>query len=208
MNKKETYRRKAIESFGTKFNLFIFKKALHGNPIQFDQSDFQRFEIDQTLVDEYTTVYWQLKADNQLVWSSGKEHTINDLYKVIMAFKKDNQGLIDELRKHYITYDFPKRFSYEDFEKLTNQDHCAYCGITSKMIEELGDEKRMLRKKNLRGWSLEIDRKDSNLEYSYNNCVMACYWCNNAKTDEFTPEEFLPIGKAIGQVWASRFNTQ
>lgn len=34
--------------------------------------------------------------------------------------------------------------------------------------------------------------------YNANNCVFACYWCNNAKTDAFTDEEFMPIGKAIG----------
>ena len=28
-------------------------------------------------------------------------------------------------------------------------------------------------KKNYRGWNLEIDRKDSNLEYRKENCVMA-----------------------------------
>jgi len=64
--------------------------------------------------------------------------------------------------------------------------------------------KRKLFKKNERGWSLEIDRKNSNLEYSKENCVMSCYWCNNAKTDEFTAEEFAVIGKAIAMVWHDR----
>jgi len=33
---------------------------------------------------------------------------------------------------------------------------------------------------------------------------MSCYWCNNAKTDEFTAEEFAVIGKAIAMVWHDR----
>lgn len=35
--------------------------------------------------------------------------------------------------------------------------------------------------------------------YNRHNCVFACYWCNNAKTDAFNEAEFSDIGKAIGQ---------
>ncbi|MDR0560263.1 MAG: hypothetical protein LBG92_08825 [Prevotellaceae bacterium] len=35
--------------------------------------------------------------------------------------------------------------------------------------------------------------------YNSENCVLACAWCNNAKTDAFTEEEFKPIGKMIGK---------
>ena len=59
-------------------------------------------------------------------------------------------------------------------------------------------------KKSLRGWNLEVERKDSNREYSPSNCKMACYWCNNAKTDEFTYEEFKLVGKEIRKVWDKR----
>lgn len=34
--------------------------------------------------------------------------------------------------------------------------------------------------------------------YNESNCVLACYWCNNAKTDAFTDKEFEPIGLIIG----------
>jgi hypothetical protein len=33
---------------------------------------------------------------------------------------------------------------------------------------------------------------------------MCCYWCNNAKTDEFTPTEFKFIGQMIGNIWNTR----
>jgi hypothetical protein len=41
---------------------------------------------------------------------------------------------------------------------------------------------------------IEIHRKNSNKEYTKDNCVISCYWCNNAKTDGFTYEE-------VGEVW-------
>jgi len=64
----------------------------------------------------------------------------------------------------------------------------------------------MLFKKSERGWNLEIDRKNSNYEYTKDNCVMCCYWCNNAKTDEFTYPEFKEIGLAFKQVWDKRLS--
>ncbi len=36
--------------------------------------------------------------------------------------------------------------------------------------------------------------------YNSKNCVFACYWCNNAKTDAFDEEQFKEIGLAIGEV--------
>ena len=35
--------------------------------------------------------------------------------------------------------------------------------------------------------------------YNKNNCVVACAWCNNAKTDAFSYDEFKPIGVKIGE---------
>ena len=73
----------------------------------------------------------------------------------------------------------------------------------NKKIEELA-QKGKLYKKNERGWNMEIDRKKPNLEYTTDNCVAACYWCNNAKTDEFDDEEFEPIGEQIGNALLKR----
>jgi hypothetical protein len=33
---------------------------------------------------------------------------------------------------------------------------------------------------------------------------MSCYWCNNAKTDEFDDIEFKPIGELIGKTLRKR----
>lgn len=51
-----------------------------------------------------------------------------------------------------------------------------------------------------RGKRLEVDRMISDQSYSPDNCVLACYPCNNAKSDVFSYEEFLEIGKAIHKV--------
>jgi hypothetical protein len=51
-----------------------------------------------------------------------------------------------------------------------------------------------------RGFYLEVDRKESKGKYSPRNCVLACYPCNNAKSDIFTYDEFRKIGEMIGKV--------
>jgi len=51
-----------------------------------------------------------------------------------------------------------------------------------------------------RGQNLEVDRIESKELYSPDNCVLACYPCNNAKSDVFSYQEFLEIGKIIGEL--------
>lgn len=84
-----------------------------------------------------------------------------------------------------------------------NQDkRCKYCGCTEnelKKFYELSESKR----KRTRGKTLEIDRKEDK-EYSKNNCVLACYYCNNAKSDVFTYDDFKKIGPCIGKVIKKR----
>ena len=73
---------------------------------------------------------------------------------------------------------------------------CYYCRLP-------GDTKVWYKKwfrEGRRGRSLEVDRIDSGKPYSPENCVLACYPCNNAKSDDFSYEEFLEIGKAIHTV--------
>lgn len=51
-----------------------------------------------------------------------------------------------------------------------------------------------------------MDRKVSNREYTADNCVMCCYWCNNAKTDEFTDQEYQLMGDAMRNIWQERLS--
>lgn len=49
-----------------------------------------------------------------------------------------------------------------------------------------------------RGRTLEIDRKNAvTNEYSTENCVLACYFCNNDKSDIFTHEEYKQYMKPV-----------
>lgn len=103
-----------------------------------------------------------------------------------------------------------KKFTpvFEDFynwhEALERK--CHYCGITEAKIATLLESGRLYTKRiATRGRKLEYDRKEPDESYvNIDNIVLCCYWCNNAKTDTFTHDEFLEVGKAIKAVWKQR----
>ncbi len=68
---------------------------------------------------------------------------------------------------------------------------CAYCGIEEQKLQRLFDHTvGNLSTKRRRGRSLELERRDSKSnEYSARNCVLACYFCNNHKSDIISEEE-------------------
>jgi hypothetical protein len=81
---------------------------------------------------------------------------------------------------------------------------CYYCGTTNEISNKLylsqrGGLRPDATRGGKRGRRLELDRKDPNLPYDrLENIVWCCYWCNNAKSNFFTEEEFKPIAVAIG----------
>lgn len=88
---------------------------------------------------------------------------------------------------------------YENTDKK-----CYYCHITESEIQQLWDKHPDLTKRN-RGKKLEIERLEPNKAYSeISNLTFSCYWCNNAKTDTFTKDEFEGIGKVIKTIWTNR----
>ena len=80
---------------------------------------------------------------------------------------------------------------------------CCYCGVHK---DNLGDYKG----KRKRGKQLEVERvvtnPESNNLYNTQNCRLACYICNNAKSDFLNTAEFQPIAKGIYAYWSSKGN--
>lgn len=96
--------------------------------------------------------------------------------------------------------DFVNWFKESNFEK-----GCHYCGTTNEKSFELYNLQRSGKRHDAtrggkRSRRLELDRKDPSLPYdNLKNVVWCCYWCNNAKSNFFTREEFQPIADAIGK---------
>lgn len=120
------------------------------------------------------------KSKSQLkAWNKGKQ-------------KSNLSGFKDEL--DFINW-------YEAQEK-----ECYYCKIKERELQKLINlgiikSKRFpvynepKRGRN-RGFWLEIDRKNpENIKYSRKNCVLACYFCNNDKSDIFSDTQYLVFMK-------------
>ncbi len=100
--------------------------------------------------------------------------------------------------------------SWEDFQEVYGSDEssnrsCYYCKITEVQISLL-IEKGQIKTKRLktRGRSMEIERIIPNEGYTKENIALCCYWCNNAKSDEFTDGEFKKLSKGLTKIWEKR----
>lgn len=92
-------------------------------------------------------------------------------------------------------FSFPNFRSFYYWYRTQHQAQngkCYYCKTDEIVISTLFDKKFQNRKRTTRGRYLEIERRDStgNL-YNEENCVLACYFCNNDKSDIFDEHEYL-----------------
>jgi 5-methylcytosine-specific restriction endonuclease McrA len=204
---KRKYDAISLRSFKTKLEVFTFdiciNKQFSGG---FSTEDFHRFEITDKIVTLYEKA-WQMLDEERL---SEDGPTIQDIDNFIKNWNDQNIPFRKLLLKGYKFLFQKEYFPFPEFIKLFKQDPqsriCHYCKITDHDIESLRSKGR-INTKQFRGYSMEIDRINSNREYRPENVVLACYWCNNAKTDEFTSIEFSDhIGPGIGKVWQERKN--
>ncbi len=84
-----------------------------------------------------------------------------------------------------------RRTFFEWYE--SQQKKCYYCGIEEEKLQKLFDYNTgILFTKRGRGRNLELERKDAkNNAYTPENCVLACYLCNNHKSDLITEAEHI-----------------
>lgn len=111
--------------------------------------------------------------------------------------------------KSRVQYDLESSWTRENFIKWyvgQTSRKCCYCGCNEEELKAFYMANESKRKRT-RGRSLEIERKEDE-PYSERNCELACYWCNNAKSDVFTVKEFEPIGKAIGRAIKARIRKE
>ena len=213
-----TYSSKKEDSFFTKLQIFLFTKAFDGhidnyiqkNRQQDIKQEFIEFKLDNEIAELYCSQYYQFETDIEIILNDKKSKikkiienlSIRDSYLLSRTNLKKFLGeLYDSLLNDY---DFMDK---QDFDNIVNNNSCSYCGISKEKISQLGDRAKLRNKRSeTRGYTLEVDRKNSNLEYTKDNCCMSCYWCNNAKTDEFTMAEFKEIARGINKAWNSRLS--
>lgn len=92
--------------------------------------------------------------------------------------------------------------SFEDFINWYNNETkvCHYCGLTELQSQEIVvrglltsnrfPQNGLTGRGQARGMWLEVDRIKPKEPYSENNCALACYFCNNDKSDVFSGDEY------------------
>ena len=128
--------------------------------------------------------------------------------KHIRAVYKENYEIMKCNFFKFYKKDVWDDYETKEIEKILKPQCCYYCKIDLDDIYNLSENLELYSKRAYynRGFSFELDRKQPNKIYSPSNIVLSCYWCNNAKTDEFDEEEFEPIGDAIREAWNVRLS--
>lgn len=154
---------------------------------------------DKTESDKINDYNYDIKAIDVYEYIRKQMSKLNEL-------KKINVSLLNTYKNEIFD------FEYEDFAKWYKEDEhnrkCYYCGITENNIQDLLEKFNMNKDFMFypRGEKMEVDRRDPIDDYSIEKDTIAlcCYWCNNAKTDEFTEDEFKKIATGIKEVWEKR----
>ncbi|AOM77384.1 hypothetical protein [Pedobacter steynii] len=126
-----------------------------------------------------------------------------DLKKFYTSKREYLNPRTGKLRKGFV------RISFQEFSDWVaaagSPERCHYCGTSSGQCAKLfelqdGGNRYQATRGGRRGRRLELDRRDASKAYDeLDNLVWCCYWCNNAKSNFFTEDEFMPVAKAIGQ---------
>jgi hypothetical protein len=79
---------------------------------------------------------------------------------------------------------------------MTQEKKCEYCGISEKQLVDLRDIKRggnlTLNNAEKRKYGyLEIEKRDPKKGYSKDNVVLACPFCNNAKSNLISEKDWI-----------------
>lgn len=92
--------------------------------------------------------------------------------------------------------------NFESFFNWYNQQEkiCHYCGLSEAESQEIVMTSLLTSNRfpkdgksgrgQGRGIWLEVDRIKPKESYSKENCVLACYFCNNDKSDVFDGDEY------------------
>lgn len=87
--------------------------------------------------------------------------------------------------------------TYDDILDFVKIDKCHYCN-TEIIWSKHGTNKNY--------HSYRLDRKDNNMGYTKDNCVVCCKICNKVKLDIFTHDEMLKIGPVIKNIMDGRIH--
>ena len=186
-----------------KLKIFIFCNLFHDNLKCLIHDSFINYKPSNHEIKVFNQ-FLQLKSKKYKLCSKKFNNKLIEL-----GFNKDyklgKRKLKELCPKYFNTLDDFKN-GFREFYGINDSERCCgYCGISEKQISDLHRNKKIntIRLKN-RGTTMEIDRVNPHEFYDKGNIILSCYWCNNAKTDEFDKDEFKEIARGNNNVWSTR----
>jgi len=117
----------------------------------------------------------------------------NSLYRKYMQHK--NKGTLEIDFNEFILW------------HLKQPLQCCYCGIKENNLQIYFNMTTIdilgIKRTNRFSNKLEIEHVINKNKGTENNLRLACYICNNAKSDFLTQKMFKPIAKGINQFWSN-----
>lgn len=194
--------KRAFESF---LELYLIKVYLTDETLNSAGTEgFKKFSYDDQDIPRCLRAY-QLPSDKSLF----EEATVKLLDTAL-----DNWFEINPIKEYKEIFETKKIIDWQGFKAFYKEDEyterkCEFCGTKeSDFIKLLEGEFIKTKRLATRGKNLEVDRFSPEKGYVNGNIVLACYWCNNAKTDEFEGDEFRPIGELIGKALRARLKKE
>jgi len=183
-------------NYTQKLNYFLFE--VYTKKKKITDLNTIKYALDDKIQIEYKKLYQDMAK-------------IRKRNKCIKKIIDNYKELLKTDKELYFQHYAEKILPLADFNIFWNKENgrsCQYCGISEKQINELYKSNKIETKRFYsRGKTMEIDKIDAFKEYTKDNIILSCYWCNNAKTDEFSLEEFKSIAKGINEVWNNRLGS-
>lgn len=203
MEIQKRYNQILDRSFKYDLKLFLFDTFLKGEIENKGPNNYQSFFPNELLIKKYSLTR-QLPKESDRIPDTQIE--VGQFDKALKKWLTENKNFTNEYKNIFQRKRFISLNEFKEFYQEKKNPSCFYCGITEDVIEKLITEQKINTKRLLiRGRTLEVDKKDPKGKYEKDNMVLCCYWCNNAKTDEFTHEEFINVGNEIREIWKKRF---
>jgi hypothetical protein len=191
-------------------NIYPLKKWIRNNFNLIDGFVFSATDITHRIVAKLEALAWiQYTPDSETVImiKSGKRQ-IKQAFKEKTKQKSSNipGDLSRRLKGQFNSRLKAGRNAFKTFEEycewyLAQPKVCYYCGVSEETVRKIvmtGKLKSarfplnaVVTQGRSRGVNLEVDRWDSSKPYSKGNCRLACYFCNNDKSDVFDGKQYL-----------------
>lgn len=153
------------------------------------------FELEKSLVDANDAKKSYANINDYFMWKMGVK--LEELMQIKRYFS-DYHKLYKDYYNDDREFFFSKPVELINWFKEQNYQ-CGYCGVTKDELKEIAISRGLKQglkrnftlnkgKKRSQG-TLEIERlnsdqnKDKNNGYEFNNCILACPLCNNAKSN-------------------------